>query len=608
MTCFSGIPDAKHHFASFVDLLSYRAVSQPKQTIYTFLEDGETASGRLSNQELERQVKGTAAYLESMGATGKRALLLYPPGLDFVVAFFGCLAAGVVAVPVYPPRRNRNMMRLHAIVTSAQATLALTSSDVMASIESRWVQNSDLSTIPLLATDRIDAGLSEAWRPLNLCGDDVAFLQYTSGSTGQPKGVMVSHGNLLHNSSLIQEYFAHTGNSQGVIWLPPHHDMGLIGGVLQPLYAGFPVTLMPSVAFLQKPYRWLKAISDSQATTSGGPNFAYDLCIRRIKPAQKEQLDLSSWQVAFTGAEPIRADTLERFAAAFEPCGFRREAFYPCYGMAETTLIVTGGSATAAPVFQAFDKFALEDNQALPTQHRENARTLVGCGQSASDQKVAIVDPESRTLCACNQVGEIWVSGPSVAQGYWNQTEETQKIFHAYLADTGEGPFMRTEDLGFLYNDELFITGRLKDLLIIRGQNHYPQDIELTVGTAHPALQPDCSAAFSVEGKNEERLVIVQEVKRSYLRRLDVNALFGDIREAVTAQHGIQPYAITLIKPTSILKTSSGKVQRRACRTSFLNGSLSVVADWSENPSHRVKFIDLQTKVDSLLQKLSVEK
>jgi acyl-CoA synthetase (AMP-forming)/AMP-acid ligase II len=501
------------------------------------------------------------------------------------------------------------MSRLQAIVASSQAAVALTTTSLLGDIESRFAESPELTELRWLATDNITSDQAAAWQEPEVSSDTLAFLQYTSGSTGTPKGVMVSHGNLLHNSAMIHKSFADTPNSQGVSWLPPYHDMGLIGGVLQPLYVGAPMVLMSPLAFLQKPLRWLQAISHYKATTSGGPNFAYDLCIRKITPEQLASLDLSSWEVAFTGAEPVRAETLEQFAATFDPCGFRKEAFHPCYGMAETTLIVSGGLRTVPPVIRKIDGAALEQNRVVPAvRKQESIRGFVGCGQNLLDQKILIVDPESLTPCPADKVGEIWVSGPSIAQGYWNRPEETQQTFQAYLADTGDGPFLRTGDLGFLQDGELFITGRIKDVIIIRGQNHYPQDIELTVEKSHPALRPGCGAAFAVEVKGSERLVIVQEVERSYLRKLDVNEVVGSIRQAVAAEHALQIYATVLVKTGSIPKTSSGKIQRYACRAGFLAGSLNVVEDWSENPQGKAKFRNLQAEVESVLQKLSTAK
>ena len=605
---FIDLSDMRSEVLTLVGLLGYRAQNQPDQIAYTFL-DGETEADRITYQELDRQARAIASQLQSLNATGSRALLLYPPGLEFIAAFFGCLYAGVVAVPAYPPRRNQNMSRLQAILASSQATLALTTTPLFSYIESRFTEEPALAQLRWLTTDNIARDQTAAWQQPDVNPDTLAFLQYTSGSTGTPKGVMVSHGNLLHNCALIHKSFADTPNSRGVSWLPPYHDMGLIGGVLQPLYVGAPMVLMSAIMFIQKPLRWLQAISQYQATTSGGPNFAYDLCIDKITPEQRASLDLSSWEVAFTGAEPVRAETLEQFAATFADCGFRREAFHPCYGMAETTLIVSGGLRNAAPVIRQVDGIALERNQVVTaTGKQEITRTIVGCGQNLLDQKVAIADPQSLTLRPPNQVGEIWVSGASVAQGYWQRPEETEQTFHAYLADTGDGPFLRTGDLGFLQDGELFITGRMKDVIIIRGQNHYPQDIELTVEKSHPALRVGCGAAFAVEVKGKERLVIVQEVERSYLRKLNVNEVVDSISKAVAAQHALQVYATVLVKTSSIPKTSSGKIQRHACRSGFLTGTLNVVEDWSENPEGKAKFIHLQADIDSMLQTLSTAK
>ncbi|WP_414561748.1 MULTISPECIES: beta-ketoacyl synthase N-terminal-like domain-containing protein [unclassified Anabaena] len=592
-------------FSTLIALLRYRALNQSEATAYTFLLDGETESVNLTYQELDQKARAIAAQLlQTGGIPGSRALLLYPPGMEFVAAFFGCLYAGFVAVPAYPPRRNQKMSRLQAIVLDAEAAVALTTASELASIQTQLTENPTLAALPWLATDNIDNNLAANWQEPKVNSDTLAFLQYTSGSTGTPKGVMVTHGNLLHNSQLIYQFFGHTPTSQGVIWLPPYHDMGLIGGVIQPLYGGFPVTLMPPVAFLQKPFRWLQAISRYQATTSGGPDFAYDLACRQITPEQLASLDLSSWEVAFTGAEPVRAQTLERFAETFAPCGFRREAFYPCYGMAETTLIVSGGAKSQAPIIRHVQATALEKNQVVDATSKNNVRTIVGCGQSSPDQEVMVVEPELLTRCPDGQVGEIWVSGASVAQGYWHREEQTKQAFQGYLADGQTGPFLRTGDLGFLLDGELFITGRLKDLIIIMGRNHYPQDIEITVENSHPALRSSSGAAFAVEINNAERLVVVQEVERSYLRKLNANEVIGAIRKAVAEEHDLQTYAILLLKTNSLPKTSSGKVRRSACRDAFFTASLDVVADWSLNPENKSQFRHLESEVDYLLEKL----
>lgn len=592
---------------SIVELLSLRAQYQPEKTAYIYLRHGETESGQLTYEELDRKARSVARELQQREPPGNRALLLYPPGLEFIIGLFGCWYAGIIAVPAYPPRRNQNLSRLQSIVTNAQASIVLTTSTLAARLQNRVNDRYDLASLSWIATDRLVSQADSDSQTLSVSTDSLALLQYTSGSTGTPKGVMITHGNLWHNLDAIYRCFGHKSDSRGTIWLPPYHDMGLIGGVLQPLYGGFEVILMSPVDFLQKPWRWLQAISRYRATTSGGPNFAYELCARKITEEQLELLDLSCWEVAFTGAEPINAETIEQFTNIFAPCGFRREAFYPCYGMAETTLIVSGGLKSAAPVMRSIKASSLAQHQIIESKREtEDSRTVVGCGQSLRDQTVIVVDPETRTKCVSEKVGEIWVAGPSIARGYWQRPQETEQAFRAYLADTDEGPFLRTGDLGFISDRELYITGRIKDVIIIRGQNHYPTDIERTVENSHPALRPSCGAAFGVEIKGRERLVVVQEVKRSYLRRLDTKEVVEQLRHAVASQHGLEVYAAVLVKTGSIPKTSSGKIRRYACRTNFKIGSLKVVSDWSENPQGKAEFVHLWTQTESLLKKLGV--
>ncbi len=584
---------------NFVDLLKFRATEHPERTAYIFLENGENEEARLTYAQLDSKAEAIADYLLQSGAQqGDRALLLYPSGLDFITAFFGCLYAGMIAVPAYPPRRNQSLDRLQAIAQDCAPTLALTTQKVLTDTQKTWEQDPLSSQLTWIPTDplpdysRTSTPLSPQHQRPPLAErsrshnpqTSLAFLQYTSGSTGTPKGVMVSHENMIHNSKIIYVSFESEPHHTGVSWLPFHHDMGLIGGVLQTAYGGGTVVLMSPVAFLQKPIRWLQAISKYKVFTSGGPNFAYELCAQTAKPEQIAALDLSRWSLAFTGAEPIRPETLEKFSTTFAPSGFKSSAFYPCYGMAETTLIVTGGSRYAEPVVYNVNRDALERNQAIASSIPAESKPVVGCGRSWLKQEVRIVDPETFVPCDRGSIGEIWVAGKSVAQGYWQRSEQTEQTFGARIAG-GEVDFLRTGDLGFFHNEELFITGRLKDVVIIRGRNHYPQDIESTVESAHEAMQISGCAAFSVEENSAEQLVVVAEITRTYLRRLSEDEqteseIVLAIRRAVSEAHELQLYAIQLLKPGSLPKTSSGKVQRKQCRRQFLDDSLTVVGQW----------------------------
>nr|QEO74876.1 AMP-dependent synthetase and ligase [uncultured bacterium] len=562
------------------DILRWRAQHQPGRLAYTFLADGEIPDVHLTYGDLDRQARLIAAQLSSLGVESERVLLLYPPGLDYISAFFGCLYAGAIAVPVYPPRMNRNLFRLQAIANDAQPKVALTTSTVLSRVKPLLDQARELEQLKWVATDGLYNSTDYHWREPSINSDTIAFLQYTSGSTGIPKGVVLTHRHLLHNSKLLEHAFGYTSESRCVSWLPMYHDMGLIGAIIQPLYGGFACTLMSPISFLQKPARWLQAITRTRGTISGGPNFAYDLCVRKITAEERAKLDLSSWNVAFNGADPIRPDTVERFTAAFELCGFRSEAFHPCYGLAEATLIVSGSKTSTLPVRRRLQKTALEHHRVVTANSADDeARTITSCGGVLPDEKVAIVHPEFLTRCLPDEVGEIWVHGPSVAQGYWNRGEETEHTFHATLPEIGETTFLRTGDLGFLEDGQLFVTGRLKDLIIIRGLNHYPQDIELTVEQSHPALRPGGGAAFSIEQDGAERLVVVHELRHGH--QADIRAIFESLRRAVTEEHELQVYAIQLLKPGSIPKTSSGKIQRSACRTAFLTGTLNTIAAWT---------------------------
>lgn len=566
---------------TLIDVLQQRAEQNPAFPLYTFLKDGEKDETTLSLHELDALSCAIAQQLTHVAQKGDRALLLYPPGLAFVAAFFGCLYAGVLAVPAYPPRRNKPDERLLSIVQDAQPTVVLTTAHICSELSLRAAEIPQLQKLNWLATDTLSNGEQYERPNIQIYPADLAFLQYTSGSTGQPKGVMISHGNLLHNERMIAEGFGHNRETIVAGWLPVFHDMGLVGNLLQPLYLGCPVVLLSPISFLQSPIRWLQMICQYRATTSGGPNFAYDLCVEKIGKEQREGLDLSSWTVAFNGAEPIRAVTLDRFVDAFSPYGFRWDAFYPCYGMAESSLFITGANPAKAPITKRIDATALEARQVVSaTCDAEKQQILVSSGRKWLDSQICIVNPETLQRCAPDEVGEIWVSSPSVAQGYWGQDERTQETFAATIAEGNEGKFLRTGDLGFLSDGELYVSGRLKDLIIIRGRNYYPQDIEETVAGCHAELRVGGGAVFSIESGTKEYLTVVQEVERSAMHSLNVDAIYREIRLAVADRYQLQVNGIQLLRPMSIPKTSSGKIQRHACKVGYLKSTLNVVGDW----------------------------
>lgn len=557
--------------------LQERADVGEENTAFVFLNDRGGEEDRLSYGELDRRARVVAGYLQRRARPNDRAVLLYPPGKEYVTAFTGCLYAGVVATPLYPPRANQHAARVDNVIADCGGSWALTSRELQPRV-SRFLGLMDKTQRPqILATDALTEAEAADWREPDLKPDSLAFLQYTSGSTGKPKGVMVSHGNLMANEAAIGDAFATTTSDICLNWLPLYHDMGLIGTVLQAIYRGFVSILIPPVAFIRDPLLWLKAISRYRATLCGGPNFGYDLCVRRAQPAQLAGLDLSSWRVAFNGAEPVRAETLEGFAQVFSPHGFRKKVFLACYGMAEATLLISGAELEREPTTLSVDADELAHNRATaPASAESRSLALVGCGRVEPRHRVRVVDPVAGRACSENEVGEIWFSGPSVALGYWGKDELTRSIFQARLAD-GEGPFLRTGDLGFLRDGELFITGRLKDLIIIRGRNYYPQDIEAIVDSSHPALRAGACVAFGIAEEGQERLAIVAEVKRTAARDLDAGAAIAAIRAQAAVHFELQVQSVALVKQGGVLRTTSGKIRRRATREAFLTGALPMI-------------------------------
>jgi 8-amino-7-oxononanoate synthase len=584
MSVYIEAPISPHQVpGNLVGMLRRHAVERPDEPAFIHLLGDQSNQAVLTYAQFDRRARAIAAHLQNMGFAGRQVLLVYPPGLDFITAFFGCLYAHCVAVPTYPPHRHR-LNYFHAIAADAEAGIALSTSSSAAQFQStigyKKNQSAAFPRIQWLATDEIPDALAQYWSEPAVASDTLAMLQYTSGSTSQPKGVMLSHANLIDNTHAILHAFRAQPEDRSLSWLPTYHDMGLVGGVLVPVFAGATHILISPTDFLQKPLTWLAAISKYRITVSGGPNFAYDFCVRTITDQQRATLDLSSWSLAFIGAEPIEPATLERFAAAFAPCGFKSSAFYPCYGLAEATLMVSGSQRGSGATVQAFNDTALTENHVEPVaDDYSQARRLVACGPPVNTTRVVIVNSKTQTKAAVGCVGEIWVAAASVGQGYWHNPRLTSRSFNAHLSDTGEGPFLRTGDLGFINDTQLYITGRSEDLIIIRGLNRYPQDIEFTARRSHPLLEVGYGAAFAVDGHGSQQLILVQEARHD--GKMDFKPVLDAIRMAVLDEHDLALDTIVLVRSGTIPKTSSGKVQRRACRGAFLDGKLKILAEYN---------------------------
>jgi amino acid adenylation domain-containing protein len=551
---------------SFAHLLWERAQQDPDRTAYRYLSEPQ---GSLTYGGLHVRAAALAARLRAAAAPGERAVLLVPPGLDYIVAFFGCLYAGLIAVPAYPPLDDRQMPRLVSLIRNSRPRLVLTPGALVGPTRESLRRHGASAAIDLIVCDGDgdgDGGLAPIGSPPVIGRSDVAFLQYTSGSASDPKGVIVSHANLFDNSAAIKALFGHDASSFGVAWLPPYHDMGLIGGILQPLYGGFPIALMSPLHFLAEPASWLRAIGEHRATSSGGPNFAFDLCVRKITDEQRAGLDLSSWSLAFCGAEPVRPQTLERFAEAFEPCGFRRDALYPCYGLAESTLIAAGGRKGAGPLIRG---------------------GVVSCGDAIPGHRLSVLRPGSMQDAADGEIGEVCVSGPSVARGYWDSPEASAE---AFAADPAGGPLLRTGDLGFLRDGALFVTGRCKDLIIVRGRNLAAEDAEFAVAACHPLIRPGCVAAFGVAGDDGEALVVLAELRDDGVPGPVLREISDTVQATLAVHFGVTASRVVLARRGSIQKTPSGKIRRAECRRSLLAAELAPLAD--QRPAARTAGAD----------------
>ncbi len=592
-------PSYQNTNQTLIDILSWIAENHPEKPAYVFLKDGKTENARCTYSELSYQAQAVGAGLRNRCKRGDRVLLLFPPGLDFIRALFGCFYAGVIAIPTPYPERHFPALysRIQTITKDAQASLNLTTSALCNSENKRDLLSGDGPTLPCLALNDLMLSESNMDAGATIHAQDLAYLQYTSGSTSLPKGVKVSHDNVMSQCADLCLAGRCDTDSVLVNWMPHFHDFGLVQGLLVPLFAGIPAYIMSPLTFLKRPMNWLEAMSRLGGTHSGGPNFAYEHCVQKTTETERTTLDLQRWQVASCGSEPIQRETIQNFIHAFEPCGFKANALRPGYGLAEFTLMASGKPQIEPLRWEIVNRDALERHEVLSASENEmdSTRTLLGCGNVGAKTQIAVVDPNHLQKCGPHQIGEIWLAGPSVAQGYWNRPKETQDTFKAYLADTGEGPFLRTGDLGFLKDGELFITGRIKDLIISRGRNYYPHDIEQTIDANHQSLGKGKVAAVSSDREGEERLIVLKEVARS-LEQSEIEKTAGLIRQTVIDHHDIQPYAVLFMKSGSLPLTTSGKIQRYACRLAYEAGDLPVLGSSVINLSSTSDF-EQDTKI-----------
>ncbi|MFD9871932.1 fatty acyl-AMP ligase [Streptomyces niveus] len=565
------------NFRTFTELVLERSEARKDADAFVFLPDDARGSvpQHLTSTALDQEARRIASWLQDRGAAKRQVLLLYPAGLDFIKAFTACMYAGAVAVPgPLPAEQGQHFARISGILRDAEACAVLTDSANAPAI-SAWLAAEGFTDVACLATDDPAQGDAGAWHAPSLTPESLAFLQYTSGSTSDPKGVVVSHGNLLANEAAIQRSIGTSAESVCGGWLPFYHDMGLIGHILHPLYLGAQGVLMAPFTFLKRPYRWLKMISDYGMTTGGGPNFAYDLCVRRVTDAQLETLDLSTWTTACNGAEPVRAETVRAFTERFAPVGFRPEAMFPCYGMAETTLLVTGIPRGAAARVLDVDAEALERGELADPRADFTTRSLVSSG-IARDFEIRVVDPGTLVEKPAGHVGEIWLKGDSVASGYWKRPATNKEIFDAEISGgTGERDtgWLRTGDLGALHDGELFVTGRLKELVILAGRNLYPQDVERAVQSTDKALGAGAGAVFAVES-DREHLVAIQEVRPAAVTT-DLHTVASGIQSYISKEFSVPAGNVLLVRPGTIRKTTSGKIQRTLMRKLFLEGGIT---------------------------------
>jgi len=582
---------------TFNEKIIDRATRTPNKTVFIQLNEACEETSNLSYRKLIHNSIGVSKQLLEHHKKGDRCLIAIPGGAEFITAFLGCILSGIIAVPTILPKRNKPNSRFWSIVQDSNPVCMLTSNDTRELVESQLEASENTTHIKNI----VNVEISNTEYPLyglpEIHPDDIAFLQYTSGSVGRPKGIMVSQKNLFHNSGIIKRSFNHTSKLVSVSWLPPFHDMGLIGCMLQPIFVGGVTIIIQPTDFIRNPSLWFQAISKYKATTVGCPNFGLDYCVEKITEPDVNTMDLSSLKVLFCGSEPVRENSLRSFAEKFSSLNFKNEVFLPCYGLAEATLMVSGISQTEEPGFFYANRIKLSVNQiVVKTSDYHNMITYFSCGRTWNHTEVFIVDPNTRALLPENMVGEVYVMNDSVCKGYWNKPEETDEVFNAFTKDNHKGPCLRTGDLGFLSNNQLFITGRLKELIIVRGVNLIPNDIENVVDKCHPALQGNGCAVFSIEHKNNEQLVVVQEIKRVYINNFNQDEIVQAIQSAVAEHFDASVYAIVVIYPMGLPKTTSGKIQRIECRKLYLEDNLRIVFSWQrEEHIQEVDAVDAVT-------------
>lgn len=589
------------HHNDLVSLCEWRQKHQFDKVAFDFVVKDQLEGTTITYGELAISAKSICVGLKPGVTKGNRVILMLPPGLNLIKALIGVFYSGGIVSLIPPPLSDKDRIFTAAVIEDMHPDAIITNIDYISRI-SVFLEAKGYPT-PVFSIEELLLSDPQLWEPIGDLQDEPCLFQYTSGSSGNPKGVVISHRNIMHNSLVIQQSFFNNSKSYGVIWLPPYHDMGLIGGIIQPIYVGFPTTLLSPRTFLQKPIRWLRLISHKKATCSGGPNFAYDLCVKHISEAEKEGLDLRQWNVAFNGAEPVKSSVIESFSKAFKKTGFKKKAFMPCYGLAESTLFVTANLKTEPPTILPAKRSSLINNSFVVADPQSDDFTnLVSCGLPYFNETIRIVNPKTRIVCRSNEIGEIWVASESKAVGYWNQAEETMRTFKAHLAVPDGKEYLRTGDLGFLHRSELFVTGRLKDLIIIRGANHIPEDIEHSYQQSHNLLAKGKGVAIAVPSDEGEFLVIINEIAKEGKNGFDGDAIFEAIRVSLFNKHKLNPSVILLVKPGDIPRTRNGKLQRNRSSEMFLMDEFDELARWEDQnaPPFTLEEISIQDKGDEI--------